>query len=107
MFSVPFDMLVLCFFLLSFSVDCNVIHIDREPSLCHLLSEYHVHHHLEGGRQVCEAKKHYCWFEQSFWHEEGCLPLVSFLNANIVVSPTYVKLGEEGISAKAINSLWD
>jgi len=46
-----------------FGMDGYVIHVNGEPSLCHLHSEDMVHHHLKGGRRVCQTKEHDQWFK--------------------------------------------
>ncbi len=61
-------------------------------------SEHAVHGALEGGRGVGQSKEHYPWFEQPLWGFECSLPFVSFLDSDVIVSPLYVKLGEEGSS---------
>jgi len=55
---------------------------------------------LEGGRAVSHAKEYYQGFEQASIGPEGCLPLVSRLDADIVETPTNVQLGE--ISGSAV-----
>ena len=67
--------------------------------------EDHVHHHLEGGWRVGEPKKHNCWFKESFRGKECCLSFISFLDTDVVVSPAYVELSEEGTASEAVNSL--
>ncbi len=44
-------------------MDCNVVHVYREPSLSDFGTEDSVHHHLEGGGRVRESEEHYGWFE--------------------------------------------
>jgi len=53
---------------------------------------------LEGGGGVGQPEEHYLWFEQPFWCFESSLPLVSFFDLDIVVPPSYVEFGEEGLS---------
>jgi len=49
---------------------------------------------LEGGQTVSHSKEHYQGFEQASIGSEGCLPLVSRLNANIVETPMDIQLGK-------------
>jgi len=49
---------------------------------------------LEGSRAVSHAKEHYQGFKQASIGPEGCLPLVSGLDADVVETPTNVQLGE-------------
>ena len=72
----------------------EVIHVDDEPSLSNYVSEGVIHEALKSSRRVVETKEHNGRFEQSFVGDEGCLPLMSILDADIVVSPLDVKLGE-------------
>ena len=56
--------------------------------------EYIVHHSLEGGWALCETKEHYQGFEQPSVGLKGGFPLVTLANANIVVPPANIQLGE-------------
>ena len=40
------------FSFVGFGVDCDVVHVDGQPTLCDFFSEDGVHHHLEGRRRV-------------------------------------------------------
>jgi hypothetical protein len=100
-------MLILCFFFSLLGVDCDVVHVYQEPTLCHLFLEYCVHHHLKGGWRVCEAKEHYHWLKQSFWRKEGCFSFIAFFDVDIIVPPSYIELSEESASAEAVNGLWN
>ena len=53
-----------------------------------------VHERLECGGCITESKEHDGRFEESHGSDEGSFPLVFLSNANVVVSPTNVKLGE-------------
>ena len=75
-------------------VDKKVIHVDDKPSFCYHISEGNGHESLKCGRGVGHAKEHDHWFIESTVGDKGCLPLVSFLDANIVVTPSYVKLSK-------------
>src|SRR5713226_10569797 len=79
----------------SFCMNGKVIHVYQEPSLCYQFPKYSVHHHLEGGRGVHKTKEHDCWFKESFWGKEGCLPFISWFYAYVVVPPSYVKFGKQ------------
>src|SRR5258708_28917199 len=94
-FFVALLMFFLSFSRTLFCVDGKIIHINREPFLHYLFPEYSIHHHLEGGRKVCEAKEHDCWFKKSFRSEKGCFPFVSGFYAYIVIPPLYVKFGKQ------------
>ena len=53
-----------------------------------------VHHGLEGGWRVGEAKEHDRWFEESPVRPKGCLPLISLLDPDIVVTLSNIKFSE-------------
>ena len=55
-----------------------------------------IHKGLESGWSVAKAKEHNCLFNQAKRGDEGCLPLVQFLDVNVVVSSLNVKFGEVG-----------
>ena len=50
---------------------------------------------LERGRRVAETEKHDCGFIETERSDECGLPLIFFANANIVISPSDIKFGEE------------
>ena len=60
------------------------------------ISEDVIHEGLESGWSIAKAKEHNHWFKQAKRGDEGYLPLVQFLDANVVVSPSNVKFGEVG-----------
>jgi len=62
---------------------------------------------LEGGRGVGQAEEHYSWFEQPLRGFEGGLPFVAFLDPDVIVSPSYVKFGEEGSSLELLQDCFD
>ena len=66
-----------------------------------------VHECLECGRCIAESKEHNGGFEESHGSNEGSFPLVFFLNANVVVSPTNVKFGKQGRFFHVINEFRD
>src|SRR5260221_7429471 len=49
-----------------------------------------IHHCLEGGGQVAQSKEHDKGFKQSMVRGEGCLPLIPFLQSDIVETPAEV-----------------
>ena len=54
-----------------------------------------VHHGLEGGWRVGEAKEHDRRFKESSVGTKGSLPLVPFLYPHVVVTLADVQLGED------------
>jgi hypothetical protein len=76
-------------------VDQNVIHVDCDVSFIDELAKDEIHHGLEGGWGICEAKEHDHQFEEATIRFEGRLPLVTIANAYIVVPPPNIQLREE------------
>jgi len=74
------------------SMDQDVVHIDGYPSFSYFFFEDVIHHGLECCGGVGESEKHYFWFEQSLVGGEGCFPFVSFLDPDIVISPSHIEL---------------
>ena len=84
-------------FLVSFWVrggNKEVVHVDNEPSLSDHVSEGVIHESLECGGGVTKTKEHDGRFEESFMDDEGCLPLVTVLDADVVVSPLNIEFDE-------------
>ena len=48
------------------------------------------------GRALQKPKKHDCRFIDAEGSDERSLPLIFLSNMNVVVTPSYIKLGEEG-----------
>ena len=64
----------------------DVIHIDDHNCIiCEFIED--VHHYLECCQTIHETEKHDQGFKQASVCPKGCLPLVSFLDLYIVVSP--------------------
>src|SRR6266436_7243239 len=53
-----------------------------------------IHHCLEGGRRVAQSEEHDKGFKQSMVRGEGCLPLIPFLQSDIVETPAEVQGSE-------------
>ena len=73
----------------------QVVHIDLEPSFCDHIGENMVHERLKSRRGVTEPKEHYGGFKEAERSDERCFPLVFLLDANVVVAPMNIKLGEQ------------
>ena len=73
----------------------QVIHIDLEPSLSDHVSEDMIHERLKSWRGVAETKKHYSGFKEAKGSDECHFPLVFLLNANVIIAPLNIKLGEQ------------
>ena len=74
--------------------DEEVIYIDDEPSFSDHVSKRVIHKLLEGGGGVAKTKEYDCGFEESFVGNESCLPLITILDADIVIPPSNVEFGE-------------
>ena len=74
--------------------DKEVVHVDDEPSLGNHVSEGVIHKLLECDGGIKKAKEHDGGLEESFMGNEGCLPLVTIFDADIVVLLTNIKFGE-------------
>jgi hypothetical protein len=77
------------------SGDKDIIDVNHYYSQVDLFSKDGIHHCLEGARGVGETKEHYQGFQESLVCLECCLPLISFLDAYIVVPPADVEFSEE------------
>ncbi len=84
--------------------DEDVVHVDEQfGRVAHFhFSEHAVHGALEGRGGVGQSKEHYSRFEQPFGCFESGFPFVSLLNSDVIVSPLYVELGEEGSSLELL-----
>ena len=69
----------------------DIVHIDCHIPFIDEVLEDVVHHGLEGGRAVGEAKEHDQGFKEAPICLEGGFPLVSLFDLHIVVSPTYIQ----------------
>ena len=76
-------------------MDAKVIHIDFQPFIPEHVGEDMVHECLECGGCITESKEHDSGFEESHGSSESSFPLVFLSDADIVVSPVNVKLGEQ------------
>ncbi|KAG6875732.1 hypothetical protein C0993_007748, partial [Termitomyces sp. T159_Od127] len=61
----------------------------------------------EGGQAIGESKEHDKQFKQPLIGPEGSFPLISFLNAHIVVTPLDIQFGEVPRPLEVIDELED
>ncbi|KAG5350317.1 hypothetical protein C0989_011629 [Termitomyces sp. Mn162] len=94
-------------FLQCFGVDENVVEVHAHYTLCDEVPEDVVHHGLEGGGAIGESKEHNEQLKQSPVGLEGSLPLISFLNMHIVVTPLDVQFSEVSHSLEVVDELGD
>ena len=88
-------------------VDKEVVHVNDEPSFRNHVPEGIGHESLKGGWGVGHAEEYDSWFIESSVGDEDHLPLVTFLDTNIVVPSSYVKLGEDFGVFEFVNQVWD
>ena len=55
-----------------------------------------IHECLEGWWGIAEAEKHDCGLIKTKGGDKCCLPLVFLSDANVVITPLYVKFREKG-----------
>ena len=72
------------------SVYQDIVHIDQHVSFINEVLEDVIHHGLEGGQAVGEAKEHDQGFKEAPIRSEGSFPLVSLFDSYIVVPPAYI-----------------
>ena len=82
------------------SKDQDVIQVDHHNTFCYEVLEDVVHHSLKGGGAVGHTKEHYQGFKQASIGLEGCFPLISGLNADVVETPTNIQIGKVSGSAE-------
>ena len=66
-----------------------------------------VHEHLECGGGIAKPEEHDSGLENPHRGNEGSLSLIFFLSADVVVSPSNVKLSEQGGLLHIVNEFWD
>ena len=87
--------------------DEDVIQVDDDVPLVDEVPEDVIHHPLKGRWGVAESKEHDRGLVQTSIGPEGSLPLVAFLDANVVVPPSYVQLGEVLRIVQLVHQLLD
>ena len=85
----------------------DVVQIDENMSLMDFNMEYVVHHGLEGAGRVSETKEHHQGLIKPMISVKCCLPLVTLLHPNVLVTPLHIKLGKVLHTPKLIVKLRD
>ena len=85
----------------------QVVHINLEPSLGNHIGKNMIHERLKGRRGVAEPKEHHSGFKETERSDEHCFPLVFLPDANIVITPANIKLGEQCRVLHVIDQLRD
>ena len=73
----------------------QVIHIDLEPSFSNHIGKNMIHERLKSRRSVTEPREHYSRFKEAERGDERRFPLVFLPDANVVIAPSNIKLGEQ------------
>jgi hypothetical protein len=81
----------------------DVVKVNTDVSFHDEVLEAVVHHSLEGGGRISESEKYHQGFKEPVIRTKSCLPLITFLHLNIVVTPTYVELGKVLRTAKLVD----
>src|ERR1700733_6325158 len=87
--------------------DKDVIQVDTDYALRDQILEYLIHHGLESGWAVAETKGHDQGFKKSSVCVECGLPLITFLDVDIVVSPPDIQLGDVMCTLESVNEVGD
>ena len=88
-------------------VDEEVVHVNDKPSFCNHIPERVRHELLKSGGGVGHAKEHDGGFVESSVGDEGGFPLVAFFDSDIVISPSFVKLGKDLGILKFVDEVGD
>jgi hypothetical protein len=88
-----------------FCKDEDVIQVDTDHTFGNEILENVIHHGLESGWTVSETEKHHQRFEKSSVGVECGLPLITFLDSDIVVTPMDIELGEVACASKTIDKV--
>ena len=75
--------------------DEEIVHVDHQPPFGYHIPKRVIHESLECCWRVAKSEEHDCWFEKTSVCDKSRLSLVSIFDTDIVVSPSYVKLGEK------------
>jgi hypothetical protein len=89
------------------SVDEDVIHVDSDISFVYEVSKDVIHHGLKCHRGIGESEEHDHGFKEPLICFKCSLPLVSIMDADIIVAPSYVELHEQRVASDAINEFGD
>jgi len=84
-----------------------VIQIDADHTFGDQVLEYLVHHGLKGGWTIGETEEHNQRFEKSSVCAKGSLPLITFLDADIVVPPPDIEFGDVLRTSESVNEVRD
>ena len=87
--------------------DEDVVEVDNDVSCMYQLIKNMIHKSLECSRGVGKPKEHDHWFEESLISPESCLPLITFLDPDVIITPSDIKFGEEALVLGLVNEFLD
>ena len=87
--------------------DKEVIHVNGKPFFSDHVMERVIHEVLEGSGRVGKTKEHDGGFKEAFVGSKGSFLLMTIFDADIVVPPADVKLGEEFSVFELVNEVGD
>ena len=90
-----------------FGVNTDVIHINFQPFFCYYVGKDVVHKGLECRWCIAKPEEHHCWFKEPQGGDEGGFPLVFFMNADLVIAPSDIKLHEKSGILHVVNEFRD
>src|SRR6266540_3503032 len=70
----------------------KIIHIDLQPALNKFMGKDVVHHCLKCSRGVCKTKEYHERSKGSFTTTKCHFPFISFLDTDVVITPTNIHL---------------
>ena len=82
------------------SKDQDIVQIHHHNAFYYRVLEDVVHHGLESDQTIGHPKEHHQGFEHASIGLEGCLPLVSGLNTDVIETPMDIQLGEVSSSSE-------
>ena len=88
-------------------VDSHVVHVDLKPLFWEHIHKDMIHESLESGGSIAETKEHDGVFKESHGGDESGFPLIFLSDANVVISLTNVKFGEQGGFFHIVNEFGD
>lgn len=87
--------------------DEDVVQVDGYLSFGDEIREYGVHEGLESSGGVGETEEHDLRFEETLVGGESSFPFIAFLDSDVVVTPSYVELGEVARSLQSVDDVSD
>ena len=94
-------------FEVALGVNPEVVHVDLKPMFGDHVCKDMVHEGLESRWSIAEPKEHDGRFKESKRSDERSFPLVFFMNANVIKSPSDVELSEDRGVLHVVNQFGD